>query len=85
MPASYFTMWGMLILMALGAAGELFAHGNLFVSIREAYPADEIKRAALSRCGEMNAEFSRFSESDRDSCYRVILPPAEASSNAAGQ
>jgi hypothetical protein len=85
MPTSYFTMWGMLILMALGGAGELAAHGDLFGSMRKAYPADSIERAALNRCGQMGADFSRFSQHDRETCYRAILPAsAQASSNAAG-
>jgi len=73
MPASYFTMWGMLVLMALGAIGELMAHGDVIASWRAAYPADMARRAALHRCGEMDANFSRFSEHDRDVCYRALL------------
>jgi hypothetical protein len=85
MPTSYVTMWGMLILMGLGAGGELATHGNLFGLVREAYPADLIKRDALNRCGQMGADFSRFSQHDRETCYRAILPAAvRASSNAAG-
>jgi hypothetical protein len=86
MPASYFTMWGMLILMALGAVGELVAHGDILGSIRDAYPSDIAKRDALHRCGEMDAEFSRFSEHDRALCYRAILTiSGQASSNAAAE
>jgi hypothetical protein len=85
MPSNYFTMWCMLILMALGAAGEVWAHGDLLGSVRDAYPSEQVKRAALHRCGEMDAEFSRFSAHDRDTCYRAILPAtARASSNAVG-
>jgi hypothetical protein len=73
MPANYFTMWGMLILMALGAAAGPLIHGDVLGSIRAAYPANDAKRSALHRCGEMDAEFSRFSEQDRDTCYRAIL------------
>ena len=84
MPASYFTMWGMLILMALGAAGEVVAHGDVLGSIRKAYPSDLAKRDALHRCGRMDAEFSRFSEQDRDTCYRAILPVSSQASGNAG-
>jgi hypothetical protein len=87
MPTSYFTMWGMLILMAFAAVGELAAHGgDVFGSVRAAYPADPIEREALTRCGQVGAKFSRFSQNDRDTCYRAILPAyARVSSNAAGQ
>jgi hypothetical protein len=81
MPASYVTMWGLLILMVLGAASGVMLHGDFFESIREAYPSDEAKRDALHRCGEMDEEFSRFSKLDRDNCYRAILP---ASASAVG-
>jgi hypothetical protein len=73
MPANYFTMWGMLILMALGAVAGPLIHGNVLGPIRAAYPADDAKRAALHHCGEMDTEFSRFSEQDRDVCYRAVL------------
>lgn len=75
MPVSNFTMWGMLILMALGAAvsGGVF-HGNFLASVRGAYPSDAVKREALHRCGQIDTEFSRFSEHDRELCYRSLLP-----------
>ena len=66
-------MWGMLILMAFGAIAGPLIHGNVLGSIHAAYPADEARREALHRCGEMDAEFSRFSQSDRDVCYRAVL------------
>ena len=73
MPQSYFTMWGMLILMVLGAVAGPLIHGNVIGAIRAAYPADEAKRDALHRCGAMDSQFSRFSEHDRDVCYRALL------------
>jgi hypothetical protein len=73
MPSSYFTMWGMLIIMALGAAAGPLIHGNLVGSIHAAYPADPAKSDALRRCAEMDAQFSRFSERDRTICYRAVL------------
>jgi hypothetical protein len=77
MPASNFTMWGMLILMALGAAISAGAfHGNIIASVGEAYPADVAKRDALRRCGRLDSEFSRFSDEDRKTCYRAVLPAA---------
>jgi hypothetical protein len=81
MPASYFTMWGLLILMVLGAVGGLLVHGNVWGSIRDAYPADVTRRDALRRCGEMDAAFSRFSEDDRQNCYRTILPASATESH----
>jgi len=78
MPSNYFTMWGMLILMAFGAVGGPLIHGNVLGSIRAAYPADEVKRDALHRCGEMDADFSRFSQHDRDICYRAVLRATDA-------
>ncbi len=75
MPASNFSMWGMLILMAFGAAisAGVF-HGNVFAEVRAAYPSDTVKRDALHRCGQLDTEFSRFSDHDREVCYRAVLP-----------
>jgi hypothetical protein len=84
MPMNYLTMWGMLILMAFGAIGGALIHGNVLGSIRDAYPSDPAQRYALHHCGEMDAEFSRFSAGDRDACYRAVLPAAaRVSSNPA--
>lgn len=84
MPASTFNMWGMLILMALGAAmsGGVF-HGNILASVRAAYPSESVKRQALHRCGQFDAEFSRFSQHDREICYRSLLPAAEQATTSA--
>ncbi|HXP05927.1 MAG TPA: hypothetical protein VN808_17545 [Stellaceae bacterium] len=82
MPMNYFTMWGMLTLMAFGAVGGALVHGNVLGSIRDAYPSDSTQRYALQRCGEMDSAFSRFSAGDREACYRAVLPAtAHASSN----
>jgi len=82
MSQSYFTMWGMLALMTLGALAGPLIHGDVLGSIRAAYPADQAKRDALHRCGEMDSDFSRFSAHDRDLCYRAVLhlgdPPTAA-------
>jgi hypothetical protein len=78
MPASYFTMWGLLFLLALGAAGDIAVHGGVGGSLRAAYPSDLAKRDALNRCGDMDAEFSRFSGRDRENCYRAVLPASSA-------
>ena len=78
MSVNYLTMWCLLILMALGAVGELVANGDIFGTIREAYPADPAKRYALHRCGETSAEFSRFSQHDRDTCYQAVLTSSQA-------
>jgi len=78
-------MWGMLIVMAFGAVAGPLVHGNVLGSIHAAYPSDEAKRDALHRCGEMDAEFSRFSARDRDVCYRAVLRASDqASSHMAG-
>jgi hypothetical protein len=81
MPSSYFTMWGMLILMALGAVGELVSQGNVLGSIGDAFPSELAKRDALHRCGDMDTEFSRFSAQDRENCYRVILNKSDHGSS----
>ena len=73
MTQSYFTMWGMLVPMALGAFGGPLIHGNLLGAIRAAYPSDEAKSEALRRCVAMDGDFSRFSAQDRDVCYRAML------------
>jgi hypothetical protein len=84
MPQSYFTMWATLFLLAFGALGGALIHGDVFGSIRAAYPADTARRDALHRCGQMDAEFSRFSEHDREVCYRAIMPvSAQVSSSGA--
>jgi hypothetical protein len=51
-------------------------HNNVPGSLRAAYPADQTKREALDRCGAMDADFSRFSQQDRDVCYRALLHAA---------
>jgi hypothetical protein len=73
MSPSYVAMWGLLILMALGAAGELWSQGNPLDWIHAAYPSDQALSDALHRCGEMDSNFSRFSASDREDCYRTLL------------
>jgi hypothetical protein len=70
-------MWGMLCVMALGAIAGPVIHGNALETIRAAYPADGTRRAALWRCSDMDAGFSRFSAYDRDVCYRAVLHIAE--------
>ncbi len=77
MSYSYFSMWGLLILMGLGAAGALIHHGDFSVS--DAYPSDPAKQDALGRCGYADPSFSRFSADDRKACYRAMLPTATAS------
>ncbi len=82
MPTNYFTMWGLLTLMAFGAVGGALVHGDALGAIHRAYPADPARRQALHQCGAMDTGFSRFSASDRAACYRALLPAAaDASSN----
>jgi hypothetical protein len=80
---SYLTMWGTLILMALGAVGAVSLHGNPMTAIRDAYPSDPDRQAALRHCGRINDGFSRFSESDRETCYRIWLPGSARGPNIA--
>jgi hypothetical protein len=77
MQSSYFTMWGLLILMVLGAFGGSIYHGDLIASFRDAYPSDPARQDALRRCGAQDASFSKFSAHDRDVCYRALLPSAQ--------
>ena len=72
MSSNYFLMWGMLAIMALGAMADPLVHGNLFGTIRAAYPSDATKRDALARCGAIESDFSRFSARDRAACYRMM-------------
>jgi hypothetical protein len=83
MPSSYFTMWGMLILMALGAGAELISQGNPLDFLHAAYPADQIHSDALHRCSEIDSQFSRFSAQDRDDCYRTVLRTTPSQVDAA--
>jgi hypothetical protein len=73
MSYNYFTMWGLLILMALGAFGGAIYRGDLISNFREAYPSDLAEQDALRRCGQSDAAFNKFSESDRRSCYGAML------------
>lgn len=82
MPQSYFTMWCMLALLALGALAGPLLHGNLLGSIRAAYPSDAARSDALHRCAAMDADFSRFSEQDRDTCYRAMPRRDDGSAEA---
>ena len=78
MSYSYFTMWGLLILMGLAAFGGLTYRGEILSTLSEAYPADPAKQNALRRCGDADASFTKFSADDRRACYRVLLPSAVA-------
>jgi hypothetical protein len=73
MSCGYFTMWGALIVMAFGVVLTVIFAGNPIGSIRDAYPSDLARQAALERCGQTGAEVSRFSRDDRENCYRVLL------------
>jgi hypothetical protein len=77
MSYSTFTMWGMLTLLALGAFGGAIYRGDLISTFRGAYPSDLARQSALRRCSQADAAFSKFSESDREACYRsqILHPP----------
>jgi hypothetical protein len=70
MSLGYFTMWGMLIVMGFGVGLTLVFHGNPIGAIQDAYPSDRVKQEALRRCGAADPQFSRFSQDDRETCYR---------------
>jgi hypothetical protein len=79
--SSYFTMWSMLTIMAIGAAADPLVHGDALGAIRAAYPSDPAKGDALHRCARIDADFSRFSAHDRQLCYQAVLHepiPSEA-------
>jgi len=71
MPANYVTMWGMLILMALGALCEVDFHG---FSLRAAYPADLSSATRCIAAARWIRRSRAFSEGDRETCYRAVLP-----------
>jgi hypothetical protein len=73
MSLGYFTMWGMLIVMGFGVVLTLVFDGSPIGALREAYPSDLSRQEALHRCGQMNPQFSRFSQHDREACYQVIM------------
>jgi len=73
MPSGYFTMWGMLILILLGAGFELWSDGSPTAWFHAAYPSDQEHQDALRRCSELDNQFSRFSSQDREDCYRTML------------
>lgn len=75
MSSSYFTMWATLALLALGAFGGAIYRGDLISSFRDAYPSDIAHQDALRRCSEADASFSKFSQDDRETCYRAMLEP----------
>ena len=84
MRTSYFSMWVMLGIMTFGAFGGMVMHGDVLGQVRAAFPSETLKQEALHRCGQMDAQFSRFSQHDRDTCYRAILPAAARVSSNAG-
>ena len=63
---SYLNMWGLLILLALGAVGGALYRGDLIQSFRDAYPTEVAKQDALRRCQQANPSFSKFSVEDRN-------------------
>jgi hypothetical protein len=84
MRTSYFSMWVMLGIMAFGAFGGTLIHGDVWRSIRAAFPSEQVKQEALRRCAQMDPQFSRFFEQDRKNCYRTIAPAGgQVSSNGA--
>jgi hypothetical protein len=76
MSYSSFIMWGTLSLMAFGGIGGAIVKGDLIGTFQEAYPSDLAKKDALYRCSEADASFSKFSQADRENCYRILLRPS---------
>ena len=68
-------MWGLLILLALGAFGGAIYRGDFIQTFRDAYPSEIAKQDALKRCRQADASFSKFSSGDRDHCYQAMLHP----------
>ena len=81
--SSYFTMWGMLTIMAVGVAADPLVHGDALGAIRAAYPSDPMKSDALHRCARIDSDFSRFSAHDRRLCYQAMLHEPEPSTASA--
>lgn len=73
MATNYFTMWGMLALMTFGALCDPILRDSVMAPIHAAFPSDPSQRYALERCREFDPGFSRFSDGDRDRCYRAVL------------
>jgi hypothetical protein len=80
MPSGYFTMWGMLFLIALGGGFELWSQGSPVAWYHAAYPSDQEHQDALRRCADVDNQFSRFSSEDRETCYRSFLRDASSAS-----
>ena len=78
MSYSSFTMWGLLILMGLGAFGGLIYRGELISTFSAAYPSDPARQYALRRCGDADPSFSKFSADERKACYHAMLPATAA-------
>ena len=81
--SSYFTMWSMLTIMAVGAAADPIVHGDALDAIRAAYPSDPTKSDALHRCAQIDANFSRFSAHDRELCYQAVIRETQQASSSA--
>jgi hypothetical protein len=75
MSASYWRMWALIGVMVFGVVVSWVMNGNPFGSLADAFPSDPSQREALRRCDQLSTHFSRFSESDRESCYRTISQP----------
>lgn len=80
MSYSYFSMWGLLILMGLAGVGGMVYRGELLSTFSAAYPSEPAKHDALRRCAAAEPAFSRFSDSDRRGCYKALLPSSAAAS-----
>jgi hypothetical protein len=77
MSSGYFRMWALIFLLVLGVALEWIKFGNPFGAIFDAFPSDLSRQEALRRCDHASTSFSRFFASDRETCYRTMLPAAD--------
>ena len=78
MSLSYLRTWILMILLVAGVVLEWVTFGNPFGSIFEALPSDLGLKEALRRCDHLGRHFQRFFESDREMCYRTMLPAADS-------
>jgi hypothetical protein len=70
-------MWALITLLVLGVVLEWVKFGNPFGSILDAFPSDLTRKEALRRCDLASTSFSRFFASDRETCYRTMLPAVD--------
>jgi hypothetical protein len=71
-------IWGLLLVVPLGAVAGPLVHSNVMATIRAAYTADEVKRTVLRHCGAMDAEFSFLRTGPRGTATAPCAPHGRA-------